>query len=125
MEDIRRTIRSVGNPALGDVYNVDIVDLKFKKPRLECESVLRKYEADWGYGMSLGRAHRSVAPLCENILYFTPANEVLDCPSPMRDALACALSLYATDPVQSSLARSYRIRSLAAVAIMFLALGST
>jgi len=64
-EDIRRTIRSVGNPALGDVYNVDIVELKFKKPRL-CESVLHKYEADWGYGMSLGRAYKSVAPPCEN-----------------------------------------------------------
>ena len=67
-EDIRRTIRSVGNPALGDVYNVDIVEIseRFKRPRLECESVLRKYEADWGYGMSLGRAYKSVAPPCEN-----------------------------------------------------------
>ena len=61
-EDIRRTIRSVGNPALGDVYNVDIVEIseRFKRPRLECESVLRKYEADWGYGMSLGRAYKSI-----------------------------------------------------------------
>ena len=67
-EDIRRTIRSVGNPALGDVYNVDIVEIseRFKRPRFECESVLRKYEADWGYGMSLGRAYISVAPPCEN-----------------------------------------------------------
>ena len=67
-EDIRRTIRSVGNPALGDVYNVDIVEIseRFKRPKLECESVLRKYEADWGYGMSLGRAYKSVAPPCEN-----------------------------------------------------------
>jgi hypothetical protein len=58
----------VGNPALGDVYNVDIVEIseRFKRPRLECESVLRKYEADWGYGMSLGRAYKSVAPPCEN-----------------------------------------------------------
>lgn len=68
MEDIRRTIRSVGNPALGDVYNVDIVEIseRFKRPKLECESVLRKYEADWGFGMSLGRAHQSVAPPCVN-----------------------------------------------------------
>jgi hypothetical protein len=68
MEDIRRTIRSVGNPALGDVYNVDIVEVseRFSRPRLECDSVLRKYEADWGYGMSLGRAYKSVAPPCEN-----------------------------------------------------------
>ena len=68
MEDIRRTIRSVGNPALGDVNNVDIVEVseRFKRPKLECESVLRKYEADWGFGMSLGRAHQSVAPPCVN-----------------------------------------------------------
>ena len=66
MADIDTTIRSVGTPALGGVYNVDIVEINFKRPKLEGESVLRKYEADWGYGMHLGRTHQRVSFACEN-----------------------------------------------------------